>query len=85
VAFRLSDPHRTQFLALAQARKSDRAGIRIVVHGLAGTGIAVVDARTGIVEMQYSERVAADLAGEKLLSDQARKALEEFLALQSEH
>jgi hypothetical protein len=47
--------------------------------------IAVVDARTGIVEMQYSERVAADLAGEHLLSDQARKALREFLVLQTEH
>jgi TolB-like protein len=44
--------------------------------------VAVVDARTGIVEMQYSERVTAGTPDEQLLSDHARKVLGEFFELQ---
>jgi DNA-binding winged helix-turn-helix (wHTH) protein len=44
--------------------------------------IAVADARTGIVEMLYSERVAAGSPGEQLLSDLARKALGDFFESQ---
>jgi DNA-binding winged helix-turn-helix (wHTH) protein len=44
--------------------------------------VAVADARTGIVEMQYSERLAAGTPDEQLLSDSARKALGEFFESQ---
>lgn len=40
--------------------------------------VAVVDARTGIVEMQHSERVAAGTPEEAMLSEEARQALAEF-------
>jgi DNA-binding winged helix-turn-helix (wHTH) protein len=44
--------------------------------------ISVVDARTGIVVMEHSERMTADTPGEQLLSDHAREALAEFLEAQ---
>lgn len=44
--------------------------------------VAVIDARTGIVEMQYSERAPADTPDEQLLSEGARNALREFFDLQ---
>ncbi|MDQ2640374.1 MAG: winged helix-turn-helix domain-containing protein [Pseudomonadota bacterium] len=44
--------------------------------------VAVVDARTGIVEMQYSERAPAGTPDEQLFSEDARTALREFFDLQ---
>jgi DNA-binding winged helix-turn-helix (wHTH) protein len=44
--------------------------------------IAVVDARTGIVEMQYSERVTAGTPDEQQLSEDARTALGDFFESQ---
>lgn len=44
--------------------------------------VAVVDARTGIVEMQYSERALVGTADEQLFSEDVRNALQEFFELQ---
>jgi DNA-binding winged helix-turn-helix (wHTH) protein len=45
--------------------------------------IAIVDARTGIVEMQFSEHIAASKANGELLSGSAREALQEFIKSQT--
>lgn len=44
--------------------------------------IAIVDARTGIVEMQFSEHIAAGTPNGEMLSDSARKSLQGFIASQ---
>lgn len=46
--------------------------------------VAVADARTGIVEMQYAERMAAGANGEPLFSEQVRRAIDEFFTAQLE-
>ena len=44
--------------------------------------VAVADAQTGIVEMQYSERATADRSEEGLFSGPVRQALDEFFESQ---
>lgn len=60
---------------LVEAGLQESAGQKIVT-------IAVVDARTGIVEMQFSEQLAAGKAGAGLLSDHARATLQGFIESQ---
>ncbi len=60
---------------LVEAGLQESAGQTIV-------SIAVVDARTGIVEMQFSEHLAAGKASEELLSHRAREALQGFIESQ---
>jgi hypothetical protein len=52
------------------------------IPGQTVVSVAVADARTGIVEMQYSEHMAAAAPGERIVLDEARKALAEFFAVQ---
>lgn len=47
--------------------------------------IAVADARTGLVDMQHSERTAGDVPEGPWLSDAARKAMGEFFDAQLRH
>lgn len=60
---------------LVEAGMQEASGQTIV-------SIAVADARTGLVEMQHSERVAGSTTGRQWLSDEARKALEDFFESQ---
>jgi DNA-binding winged helix-turn-helix (wHTH) protein len=63
---------------LVEAGLQESAGQTII-------SVAVADARTGIVEMQYSERLAAGTPEEQLLSEEARRALEDFFGSQLGH
>lgn len=63
---------------LIEAGLQDSAGQTIV-------SIAIVDARTGIVEMQFSEHLAAGRTNEELLSGRAREALRGFVESQLAH
>lgn len=60
---------------LIEAGLQDSAGQTIV-------SIAIVDARTGIVEMQFSEHLAAGKTSDALLSDRARETLRGFIESQ---
>lgn len=60
---------------LVEASLQEASGHMIV-------SVGVADARTGIVEMQYSERTAAGASDQSVLSDQARKELGEFFESQ---